>query len=133
VTTARQRLGAAAGAAVLAGACAYVTVVDPNRPGHYPVCPVYALTGLYCPGCGSLRAVHDLFTGDLAGALHCNLLLVSFLPVAFGIWLRTAVLGRPQPALPRRTGIVLAVLLAVWVVARNLPYWPFTLVAPVSR
>jgi hypothetical protein len=128
-----MRWGAALSAASLAALCGYVTAVDPNRPGHYPTCPVYALTGLYCPGCGGLRAVHDLFTGDLVGALHCNVLLMLFLPVAFALWLRTAVGNRPVPALPRPAGIGLVVLLGVWVVARNLPYWPFVLIAPISR
>ena len=29
----------------------FVAAVDPNTPGHYPVCPLLRLTGLYCPGC----------------------------------------------------------------------------------
>ena len=127
----RRRREASLGVAALAGLCAYLTAVDPNRPGHYPTCPLYAVTGLYCPGCGSLRAVHDLFTGDLAGALHCNLLLVLFLPLAFASWTRTAVTGRPQPVLPRAAGIVVVVLLLGWTAARNVPSWPFTLISPI--
>ncbi len=30
-------------------AFAYVGTVDPNAPGHYPVCPLLHYTGLYCP------------------------------------------------------------------------------------
>ena len=41
-----------------------------TSPGHYPTCPFLAITGWYCPGCGSLRAVHDLLHGDLAGAVR---------------------------------------------------------------
>ena len=39
---------------------AYVANVDPNVAGHYPTCPILAVTGWYCPGCGTLRAVHAL-------------------------------------------------------------------------
>ena len=73
-------------------ATAYIGVVDPNSPGHYPVCPLKALTGLDCPGCGGMRAVHSLVHGDLLGALDHNLLaVVMFLPaIAFGwfFWMR---------------------------------------------
>ena len=73
-------------------ATAYIGVVDPNSPGHYPVCPLKALTGLDCPGCGGMRAVHSLVHGDLLGALDHNLLaVVMFLPaIAFGwfFWIR---------------------------------------------
>ncbi|MFB7503929.1 DUF2752 domain-containing protein, partial [Streptomyces broussonetiae] len=58
--------------AAVAGAFAYVGAVDPNEPGHYPVCPLYRLTGLYCPGCGGLRSAHAFVHGDLLTALRDN-------------------------------------------------------------
>ena len=58
--------GAVAAAAVLG------TVTSPlstaNQPGHYPLCPTYALAGIYCPGCGMLRATHESADLDLVGA-----------------------------------------------------------------
>ena len=36
----------------------------------------HAMTGLWCPGCGGLRAVHDLTHGHLVTALHENALVV---------------------------------------------------------
>ena len=42
--------------------------------------------GVYCPGCGGLRAVNDLTNGDLGAAASSNLLLVVLLPVAV-LWL----------------------------------------------
>ena len=46
----------------------------------WPKCPVFALTGVYCPGCGGLRATDALLHGDLAGALNQNALIFA-LPV----------------------------------------------------
>ena len=43
---------------------------DPHASGSWGFCPWLALTGLYCPGCGGLRAVNDLTNGDLLGALE---------------------------------------------------------------
>ncbi|MGW6131641.1 DUF2752 domain-containing protein [Cellulomonas sp. NPDC055163] len=70
------------------GAAAVVLVgnVDPHRPGSYGACPLRALTGLYCAGCGGLRATYDLVHGDLAGAWGMNPLWVLLVPVVLGLW-----------------------------------------------
>lgn len=82
-------------------ATAYVGLVDPNQPGHYPLCPTKYLTGLDCPGCGGLRAVHSLATGDVRGALDHNAFAVLVLiPLAVALWLRWLIRswrGDPPP------------------------------------
>jgi hypothetical protein len=125
----RSRVRAAAAPfAVAAGALgvgALLGTVDPHVPGFYPVCPSYALTGLYCPGCGTLRALHDLWHLDLAGAWSMNPLAVLALPFLVASWLawaRRAVTGAPRrwispPWVPRA---LLLVVLAFWVL-RNVP------------
>ncbi|MFI2707066.1 DUF2752 domain-containing protein, partial [Nocardioides sp. CER28] len=35
---------------------------DPHQRGSWGVCPL-SLAGIYCPGCGGLRAVNDLTHG----------------------------------------------------------------------
>ena len=78
---------AVAGVTLLAAG--YVGLVDPNAPGHYPLCPTKALSGLDCPGCGGLRSVHSLLHGDVAGALDHNALVVLVvLPLALVLWAR---------------------------------------------
>jgi len=73
-------------------ATAYISIVDPNNPGHYPLCPLKAFTGLDCPGCGGMRAVHSLVHGDFVGAMNHNLLAVFlYLPaIAIGwlLWMK---------------------------------------------
>ena len=84
----RLRAPLAVGAVTLLSA-AYVGLVDPNSPGHYPLCPTKAFTGLDCPGCGGLRSVHSLVHGDIAGALDHNAFVVLVvLPVAVVLWCR---------------------------------------------
>jgi hypothetical protein len=58
---------------------------DPAHYGFYPVCYFHLITGLYCPGCGALRATHQLLHGNLAAAARLNLLVVLSLP-ATALW-----------------------------------------------
>jgi uncharacterized protein DUF2752 len=128
-TTGSDRLAALAKplgtAAAALAATAYVGVVDPNDPGHYPTCPFLALTGAFCPGCGSLRAVHALANGDPAAAVGLNVLTVVGLVVLTVIWGRWAVRswrGQPRSSVAPAWSLYLMLGVAVvfWVV-RNLP------------
>src|SRR5204862_6959096 len=76
----------AVGGAALAAA-AFVAAVPPQGQAFYPLCPFHAVTGLWCPMCGSTRAVHALLTGHLTQALHDNVLLLAALPVIVVLWL----------------------------------------------
>ncbi|HWI41974.1 MAG TPA: DUF2752 domain-containing protein [Nocardioides sp.] len=118
------------------GTAAALTVLgtrDPNQAGHYPSCPFLALTGHWCPGCGSLRAIHALLHGDLVTAWERNPLAVLMLPVVVLLLLAWAgrtlgVLG-PRTLHPTRIPVaavwgLLAVVLAYWVL-RNVPGWTF--------
>ncbi|WP_084956558.1 DUF2752 domain-containing protein [Thermoactinospora rubra] len=116
-------------AAATAAGVAFVGVVDPNEPGHYPTCPFLWLTGLYCPGCGTLRAVHGLAHLDVGAALDMNPLFVAMVPVMVFWWARWLVARwrgrppRPVPA-PRLLWGFIAVIAVYWV-ARNLPFGAF--------
>lgn len=78
-------------AAVAVGATLYW--FDPAHAGFYPVCIFYKTTGWRCPGCGGLRAIHQLLHGHLAAAFEFNALVVAGLPFAAALCLRW-VLGR---------------------------------------
>lgn len=121
------------------GAACVATVlahVDPNAPGSpLPPCPLRALTGFYCPGCGSTRALFDLLHGDIAGALAMNPLLVVALPLLVLMALRAGdLLPTWSPcervlAFARRPRLWLWLLLG-YAVLRNLPWVPFAWLAP---
>lgn len=126
-------------ATAAAVATAVVALVDPDEPGHYPTCPFLALTGRWCPGCGSLRAVHDLAHGRVLEAADHNVLTVLAVPyvvLGWGLWMLTATGRQPPPGLVRLTGrgaaawVVPALLVVVlgFAVLRNLP--GFGLLAP---
>lgn len=55
-------------------------VIDPTKSTWMPKCPIWLTTGLYCPGCGSQRAVHALLTGHIMEAFHYNLYLLLAWP-----------------------------------------------------
>jgi hypothetical protein len=98
-------------------------VADPSRT-HVPLCPLHALTGLWCPLCGSLRAVHALSRGEIRSALHDNLMLVLAAPVVAAVWIdwtARARTGRPRRPWARSATVAVVVLLAAFTVLRNLP------------
>lgn len=108
---------------------------DPATSRLFPPCPVYYLTGLYCPGCGSLRALHQLLHGNLQTAWAMNPLSVILSPfLAYGLACE-AFHYLTEKKLPQLT------LSAIWIralcaaillfgIARNLPFHPFNLLAP---
>lgn len=100
-----------------------------------PPCPIHALTGLYCPGCGSGRAVMALLRGDVMAAFGYNpLAMVALLPTAYALASVTLeAFGLPAPPRPRVAawwGWALLGAIAVFWVARNVPVWPLSMLAP---
>ena len=75
--------------AVVAAASLILFLFDPGQYRFYPHCLLYQTTGLLCPGCGSLRALHHLLHGQVLAAVHFNGLLVLGTPVAAWLALRS--------------------------------------------
>ena len=108
---------------------------DPATTTFFPLCPIRTLTGFYCPGCGMTRGLHQLLHGNIAAALAYNPLIVLVIPAAL-YWLLSETilvclnreLPRPRPT-PRLLWTVLIAVIAFGVL-RNVPYYPFTLLAP---
>jgi hypothetical protein len=115
-----------AGVALVSGGLLFA--VNPAEHAIYPACWLYATTGWRCPGCGGLRATHELLHGHLAAAWLLNPLAVLLLPFYAWVGLDVALTlfrgrGLPKPA-PRPALIWLgAAGLLLFGVLRNLPWW----------
>jgi hypothetical protein len=110
-------------------------VADPSE-ASFPVCPFYAITGLYCPGCGTLRCLHDLLHMDPGSAIDHNALTVLVAPMLVVAWLSVGLagIGRRQPprgwAASRWTGLTVGIAFGLFWILRNLPSAPFDWLAP---
>jgi len=135
IAGAGKRLLSAAFVLLAVMALVYLHIFNPATKSLYPTCPFYWATGCYCPGCGTLRALHQLLHGHLWTALGLNPLTVISLPL-LGYWFvseaKLAIAGFPLPRIhlrARTTWVLLGLILAYWIL-RNLPFYPFTVLAP---
>ncbi len=106
------------------------------RFGNPFICVFHAVTGWYCPGCGSGRAMASLLRFRFAEALDRNALAVISLPFVLYYLIRTyasVVFRRPLlPAIRVRPAVIVtaAAVVVLFTLARNIPMDPFTVLAP---
>jgi hypothetical protein len=115
------------GGLMFAGAC-FLFWFDPANYSFYPTCLFHKTTGLLCPGCGSLRALHQLLHGNVAAAFRLNPFLVLCLPIAICFVASFSVkIVRNQPVRLQAKWVWLFVGAGlVFGILRNLPLGPFT-------
>lgn len=93
-------------------------------------CIVHKATGVYCPACGGLRAMHDLMHGHVLDALRDNVLVTIGVPLVLTLWLLALFRkGRSTEHAAKASGVqvwlaALAVI-AVFTVVRNLASFSF--------
>jgi len=97
---------------------------DPATSGIFPPCPFRALTGYLCPGCGSLRAIHQLLLGNFGKAFALNPFAVISLPfLAYGTasYTRFALRGKylPRIFVPGACINALAASIVLFGIVRN--------------
>jgi hypothetical protein len=118
----------------ISGTVALLFWFNPAQFGFYPVCFFHKSTGLLCPGCGSLRAMHQLLHGHVATAMHFNLLFVLSLPIAawFAVKLIIARVKQRPSNIVIPTKVLWAGLgvLVVFGILRNLPFAQDVWLAP---
>jgi hypothetical protein len=116
------------GALATVAALVVLYLFAPAEHAFYPRCIFYSMTGLACPGCGSLRAVHNLLHGELVAAFRLNPLVMVVLPPLAAIRL---VRGEAAFASLRPVWIwVVLSVIVLFSVLRNLPMAPFTYFKP---
>ena len=133
-STREERIMAAIGVVGILGLGAAAKFLDLASWGLLPECPFHKATGLDCPGCGLTRGVGALLEGDIVGAVQYNALIPLYLFV-FGYFFVSifliAVRGRGLTWAIFRPSLIYGsiVLALLYAVARNLPYYPFNMLA----
>ena len=125
----RRMLGPGLVAIGVLGVGVVMHLWDPNKPSAFPGCPLLALTGFYCPGCGSTRAIHALAHGDFVTAMERNpLAVIAFAIVFVGVIRWTLRLWRGEPlrtlAKPWVLWSLIPIIVGYWVL-RNVPGFEF--------
>lgn len=108
---------------------------DPSRLSLFPRCPFQVITGYYCPGCGSQRAIHSFLHFRWDEVIHYNILMF---PAAFLIlyhYSRPLVRKYFNLAIPnvlylkQTPWVILLIIVAFWIL-RNIQFEPFTWLSP---
>jgi Protein of unknown function (DUF2752) len=126
----QRRLTAVALWSGLTAIAAYLFLLDPAKGSGYIGCPFRALTGFDCPGCGTLRGLHQLLHAHPLAAFKLNPMMVVTLPfIAYSLFSYTSLLltgkSLPRVFLPARyIWMLLVVVLGYWVF-RNTAIYPF--------
>ena len=108
---------------------------DPRNPGAYLICPFLGLTGYHCPGCGTLRALHQLLHGNVIAALGYNPLTILSLPFiaysfAEGAMKAFQVKALPRIFIPHQFIWALFIGIVAFWLLRNVQIQPLTVLAP---
>ena len=123
------------GAGLLAGGgAAYLYFHDPYS--HPIPCTFYLLTGLYCPGCGAGRACYSILHLRFADAFCYNPLMTILLPL-IGLYIAVRAVdwvitggNHIDRKISAKALLGLLVLILIYGILRNIPVFPFTLLAP---
>lgn len=123
-------------AAIITGVVLFYFLFDARKITWLPQCPFHLLTGLYCPGCGSQRALSSLLHGEFLQATRFNVLMVASLPLLFYSALVQVINKTTGNTFIQKifysslfVRIVLIIILVFWVL-RNLPVFPFYFLSP---
>lgn len=100
------------------------------------VCAWYEITGLYCPGCGAGRACRAILQFHFVEAFCYNPVFVLLFPL-FGLYFAVRITdwtvtggNHTDRKISVRLLIVILILVLVYGVIRNIPFYPFALLAP---
>lgn len=120
---------------ILIAVISFYFYFDPSNYELFPKCPFYSATGIYCPGCGSQRAIHHILHGNILAGFRYNLLIFLLLIVLIYegvIYLFNAIYKKKLKNIFHysiSTNIILILIILFWVL-RNISTYPFTLLAP---
>ena len=123
------------GVLALFGMLALYVFWNPTETNIFPSCPVYAATGIYCPGCGSQRAAHKILNGNIVEGIRHNYLIVLLAMVLLYqgfVYVMNDLLSKNIPNLLHKSKVTFSILIIVilfWVL-RNIDLFPFSELTP---
>lgn len=104
---------------------------NPEKGLLFPKCPFHEYLGIYCSGCGSQRAIHDLLHFRIGEAVSHNVLLlpalfliVQHMVVKFGFLKGRSLIDY------RYAPLVILFVVLLFMLLRNLNVFPFNYLAP---
>ena len=103
---------------------ALIYYFPPAKYHFWPPCAFNKLTGLYCPGCGNTRALAALVHGDIVDCFAKNILFIPALICLLVLCIY------PKISLNRYFSGAIAIVVILFFILRNLPWYPFCLLAP---
>ncbi|MGN1317752.1 MAG: DUF2752 domain-containing protein [Lachnospirales bacterium] len=83
-----------------------------------PKCPYYSLFHIYCPGCGSTRAVMSLLKGDFILSLRCNPAIIIGIIIISIIYLEL-IFNKKILSKNKIFWIVFSIILILFYILRN--------------
>lgn len=120
---------------VLLGVLSLYFFINPSEYNFFPKCPLYTYSGIYCAGCGSQRAIHQIINGNIITGIRHNYLLVlvfAVLSYKTGLFVLNKIYNKAHTDIfhkPMSTKIILVLVLLFWAL-RNINVFPFTELAP---
>lgn len=108
---------------------------DPSHVAIFPKCPFHELTGIYCPGCGSQRAVHDIINGEVIDGFRHNYLIIMVIMIlgyqGYVLFSQHILKKTVENLLHKSkiTNTILVLVIMFWIL-RNINIFPFTELAP---
>lgn len=108
---------------------------SPADSRWFPPCPFRSLTGLYCPGCGSTRALRHLLHGRFVAAFGYNMMMVASVPFLLVNLVSRLFFGPTRILFDEKKLSPVAIfgiwfLILIYGVLRNIPTYPFGFLAP---
>ncbi|WP_417935237.1 DUF2752 domain-containing protein [Flagellimonas maritima] len=104
---------------------------NPENGLFFPKCPFNNYLGIYCSGCGSQRAIHDLLHFRIGEALSHNILLLpALIVIVQDLSVRLGILHQKRFLNYSYSPFIVLAIVLLFMILRNIKVFPFEYLAP---